>query len=205
MVGVAATLLGGWLEYSAVQPHLTESADLGPRRTGSAAYAPQPKVTPPAATRPTGVVRKGEGKPGRPVGISVPSLGISARVVSIRGRGTLVPPADPRVVGWWSGGALPGAAKGSVVITGHTVHRGGGAFDDLDRLRVGDTVVVSTVTGRVDYLVASVTIYRKRALAQHAAAVFDQRTAGRLVLVTCEDWNGSTYLSNAVVIGRKHR
>lgn len=25
-------------------------------------------------------------------------------------------------------------------------------------------------------------------------------TAGRLVLVTCEDWNGKEYLSNAVVI-----
>jgi hypothetical protein len=29
--------------------------------------------------------------------------------------------------------------------------------------------------------------------------VFRQRGPGRLVLITCEDWNGTTYLSNAVV------
>jgi hypothetical protein len=30
--------------------------------------------------------------------------------------------------------------------------------------------------------------------------VFAQDVPGRLVLVTCEDWDGSGYLSNAVVI-----
>jgi LPXTG-site transpeptidase (sortase) family protein len=159
----------------------------------------------PSTTKPTATVPKagGAAKPGRPVRISVPSLGVSARVVGIRARGgSLVPPSDPRVVGWWSDGALPGAATGSAIITGHTVHSGGGAFDDLDRLKIGNTFVVSTAKGQIRYVVTSVTTYRKRALARHAAEVFDQGTSGRLVLVTCEDWNGSTYLSNAVVIGR---
>jgi LPXTG-site transpeptidase (sortase) family protein len=124
-------------------------------------------------------------------------------VVAIRARGaSLDPPANPRVVGWWSGGAAPGAAKGSAIITGHTVHSGGGAFDDLDRLRVGDTFVVRTGRGRIGYVVTSVRIYRKQTLAKHAAEVFDQGISGRVVLVTCEDWTGSRYLSNAVVIGR---
>jgi hypothetical protein len=39
-------------------------------------------------------------------------------------------------------------------------------------------------------------------LAKQAAQIFDQSVPGRLVLVTCEDWNGTTYLSNAVVIAK---
>jgi LPXTG-site transpeptidase (sortase) family protein len=136
-----------------------------------------------------------------PVRVSVPSLGVSARVLGIRARGgALIPPSDPRLVGWWSAGARPGAATGSAVITGHTVHDGGGAFDDLDQLTAGDAVMVTTGRGTIDYVVSSVTIYRKKALATQAAQVFNQSVPGRLVLVTCEDWDGTAYLSNAVVI-----
>ena len=103
-------------------------------------------------------------------------------------------------MGWWSGGAPPGATVGSAIIAGHTVHDGGGAFDNLDRLHRGATVVVTTRNGRITYVAKSVTNYPKRSLARQAARVFDQTGPGRLVLVTCEDWNGETYLSNAVVI-----
>jgi hypothetical protein len=42
-------------------------------------------------------------------------------------------------------------------------------------------------------------VYRKARLAEDAARVFSQTVPGRLVLITCEEWNGSAYLSNAVV------
>jgi LPXTG-site transpeptidase (sortase) family protein len=143
-------------------------------------------------------------RPGRPQRISVPQLGVSARVVNISARkGMLTPPSDARMVGWWSAGAQPGAKRGSAVITGHTVHNGGGAFDDLDRLRKGDPVVVTTSRGQVRYRVTGVTTYRKRALATHAQEVFDQDVPGRLVLITCEDWNGEIYLSNVVVVAQR--
>lgn len=85
-------------------------------------------------------------------------------------------------------------------MTAHTVHTGGGAFDDLDKLRPGALVTVITETGRITYVVTSMTNYPKQSLAKHATELFDQATNGRLVLVTCEDWNGKIYLSNAVVI-----
>lgn len=107
------------------------------------------------------------------------------------------------MVGWWSAGAQPGAKRGSAVITGHTVHTGGGAFDQLDLLRKGDRVIVSTARGALRYRVTGVTTYRKRALAAHATEVFDQDVPGRLVLITCEDWNGTVYLSNVVVIAER--
>jgi LPXTG-site transpeptidase (sortase) family protein len=133
--------------------------------------------------------------------VTVPGLGISAKVLGIHARGgTLIPPSNPRLVGWWSDGAQPGAAKGSAIITGHTVHDGGGAFDDLDELAAGDAVTVTTGRGAVNYVVTSVTTYRKKALAKQAAQLFDQSVPGRLVLVTCEDWDGTAYLSNAVVV-----
>lgn len=116
--------------------------------------------------------------------------------------GALTPPSDPSTVGWWSAGALPGARRGSVVITGHTVHDGGGAFDNLDKLAPGSVVVVSTVRGPVRYRIATVTTYRKATLAKQAARLFDQGVGGRLVLVTCEDWNGEVYLSNVVVVAQ---
>jgi hypothetical protein len=50
-----------------------------------------------------------------------------------------------------------------------------------------------------------VTIYRKGKLAEQEATVFAQDGPGRLAVVTCEDWNGSIYLSNAVVIASKPR
>jgi LPXTG-site transpeptidase (sortase) family protein len=119
--------------------------------------------------------------------------------------GILTPPSNPRAVGWWSAGARPGARIGSAVMTAHTVHTGGGAFDDLDKLRAGALITVITSTGRITYVVTSMTNYPKQSLAKHATELFDQTTNGRLVLVTCEDWNGKIYLSNAVAIAEPVR
>ncbi|NUR07197.1 MAG: class F sortase [Nocardioidaceae bacterium] len=130
----------------------------------------------------------------------VPPLHVRAPVVPITAPGgVLLPPGDPTTLGWWREGAVPGAKHGGALVTGHTVHTGGGAFDHLDSLRDGDAVVVRTREGRIRYTVTGVTVYRKARLASDAARVFAQSGPGRLVLVTCDDWNGTTYLSNAVV------
>jgi len=138
--------------------------------------------------------------PGSPRRITIPALHVAAPVLPIKAAGgTLVPPSDPQELGWWAGGARPGAARGSALVTGHTVHTGGGALDDLGTLRRGDPVVVRTDRGRIDYVVRAVRVYSKGSVAEHAQRLFSQRGPGRLVLVTCGDWNGSVYLSNVVV------
>ena len=91
---------------------------------------------------------------------------------------------------------------GGALITGHTVHTGGGAFDSLETLTRCDTVRVRTRRGTVEYVVTHVRIYRKSSLARHAGEVFSQQVPGRLVLITCEGWNGAGYDSNAVVLAR---
>jgi LPXTG-site transpeptidase (sortase) family protein len=137
---------------------------------------------------------------GPPRRLVVPALGVNAPVIPIGAPNrVLLPPSDPRTLGWWSEGVVPGATEGGALITGHTVHTGGGAFDDLETLDRGDKVTVVTAKGRIDYRVSAISIYRKATLARDAEKVFRQTGPGRLVLITCEDWNGSTYLSNAVV------
>lgn len=138
---------------------------------------------------------------GVPQRLTLPSLGVSAPVVPISSaQGVLTPPDDPQTLGWWSQGAPPGARRGGALITGHTVHTGGGAFDDLEQLQHGAAVRVDTEHGVLDYAVTAVTVFPKRTLAADAAEIFSQSVPGRLVLVTCEDWNGHDYESNVVVV-----
>ncbi|MEU8221491.1 sortase [Kribbella sp. NPDC048915] len=217
-------MTGAYLQFRPKDSEEPSQAGSSPStRPTSAATAPnQPSTTAPPPSQPSGSPQsttqsitpsqqqsappreiRSTARPqaGDPIKLSVPRLGISARVLSIRARGgTLVPPSNPLLVGWWSDGARPGAAKGSAIITGHTVHTGGGAFDDLDQLKEGDAVAVTTRRGAISYVVTSVTVYRKKTLAKQATKLFDQTVPGRLVLVTCEDWDGTGYLSNAVVV-----
>ncbi|MFD1948773.1 class F sortase [Nocardioides aestuarii] len=139
-------------------------------------------------------------EPGAPERLVVPALSVNAPVVPIGAPGgVLTPPADPQVLGWWADGARPGAARGSALVTGHTVHTGGGAMDDLEQLGRGDRVWMTTDSGRIGYSVRRVAVLGKGELAERAQEVFDQSVPGRLVLITCEDWNGTEYLSNVVV------
>jgi LPXTG-site transpeptidase (sortase) family protein len=168
----------------------------------SPSTAPEYAVAPDVGFAPTSP--RPRPAPGVPVRLIVPSLHVDAPVVPISAPGgVLLPPADPQTLGWWSAGAHPGAATGGALITGHTVHTGGGAFDDLDTMTPGQEVRVQTRRGLLEYAVTDVTVYRKATLARDAARVFSQEVPGRLVLITCEDWNGSGYDSNAVVIANR--
>ncbi len=136
----------------------------------------------------------------RPDLVVVPALGVRAPVVGIRTEdGALTPPSDPGQVGWWTGGARPGAQAGAAVVTGHTARAGGGAFDDLETLAAGEHVVVRSGTRAVAYEVEEVEVLSREELARRSASLFGRTGAGRLVLVTCEDWDGTAYRSNVVV------
>lgn len=140
--------------------------------------------------------------PADPILLLVPSLDIEAPVVPIALSEDLVldPPRDVVDVGWWDASAQPGSERGSTVIAGHTVKTGGGALDPLRDVRRGAVVDVRTDEGTMRYLVQRKKVYDKDELALNAVDVFGQeRGDGRLVLVSCTDWDGSTYASNVVV------
>jgi LPXTG-site transpeptidase (sortase) family protein len=138
---------------------------------------------------------------GQPREVVVRRLHVDSTVVPISGQsGTLLPPSDPKVLGWWQEGRPVGAQEGTAVVTGHTVHTGGGALDHLDQLVVGDVVRVRTDRGWITYTIQRNRIYSRAALARNADTLFRLDGPGRLVLITCDDWNGSFYESNAVVV-----
>jgi hypothetical protein len=152
-----------------------------------------PSQTPGTDPAPPPVVDEG----GPLFALDLPTLDVQAPIVGVRMTDdlVLVPPRDPDVVGWWSQGAAPGDDVGTAVLVGHTVHSGGGALEDIDRLSQGDRVGV----GDQEFRVTGVEVLGKDDLARRAGELFDQSASGRVVLITCEEWDGSAFLSNVVV------
>ncbi|TDD64071.1 class F sortase [Jiangella aurantiaca] len=146
--------------------------------------------------------------PGEPVGtaegrwtLQLPLLGTQAPVIEIASDAdrVLLPPRDPLLAGWWLDGAAPGAELGSAVVVGHAVEGGEAAFNTVARLRPNDNVLVSGPDVEQWYRVAEVETMSPADLATRAEELFAQDVPGRLVLVTCADWDGTAFRSNVVV------
>ena len=195
----------------AAAPLLVVGGLLAGTTAGDGAQPTAPDVAAPAAAvpvpAPSSSSPAGRATPSvagvRPDTVVLPSLDVRADVTPIVTQdGALTPPSDPLDVGWWSGGSRPGAGTGAAVITGHTVHTGGGAFDDLEELATGDRVLVLSGDTTVAYDVATVEVLSRAELARESTDVFARSGPGRLVLITCEDWDGTAYRSNVVVTAR---
>jgi LPXTG-site transpeptidase (sortase) family protein len=145
---------------------------------------------------------------GRPDRVVVPSLDIAAPIVPIEvdPDGVLLPPADVDTVGWWQRSARPGSRSGQVLVTGHTVQDGDGAMDTIGRLEPDDRVRIHSGRRAAVYRVTGVEVLSRAQVADRAQRLFgQQRGGGRLVLVTCTDWNGESYESNVVVFAEPVR
>ncbi len=178
----------------------SSSAEVRPSLAAPALLAPVTAPVTPSRVNPSAAVASALPATGAPQRVYIDSLGIDAPVLAILTDGnTLTPPPDPQDLGWWADGALPGAAIGSALITGHTVHDGGGALDDLETLKAGTEIRVRTTRGIIRYVAQSVDVLDKDTIARRAPQLFNQEVDGRLVLVTCEDWDGTGYRSNVVV------
>lgn len=142
--------------------------------------------------------------PGAPMRIRLPTLKVAAPVVPIAMSGRILdPPRDYREVGWWNASAKPGDPDGQTVITGHTVHTGGASMNRLGELEKADLVDVVTKRGTMRYVVTEVVVLTKERLAARAQGIFGQdRGRGRLVLITCTDWDGHDYRRNIVVFAK---
>lgn len=135
-------------------------------------------------------------------GIRIPRLNVTAPVVPITmtAQRALQPPRDPAVLGWWSEGAAPGARTGSAVLVGHSVRTGGGALNELAALSQGDAIEVNGWGTALTYRVQSVEVLSKDQVARDAERIFNQSGSGRLVVITCEDWDGSVWRSNVITV-----
>jgi LPXTG-site transpeptidase (sortase) family protein len=159
-------------------------------------------VAPVASTAAPSSAMQGGGIVG-PYVLRIPRIGVDAHVVPIKSNeeGILEPPRDLTVAGWWRGGAAPGEAKGSAVLVGHAVrNKGGGVFDDLGELSRGDAIELEGAHSTLTYRVQSNDLLSKAHLARNAEQIFDQTGAGRLVVITCGDFDGTVWRSNIVII-----
>lgn len=141
-------------------------------------------------------------KPANPELLIIRDIGVRAPVVPIEisSAGVLSPPDVVKEVGWWKRSAKPGSPTGQTLITGHTVHTGGGSMDRLGEVRPGALIQIRTPRGTIDYEATKVFVYTRAKLAEHARDLFSQkRSHNRLVLVTCTGWTGHDYTSNIIV------
>jgi LPXTG-site transpeptidase (sortase) family protein len=171
---------------------------VGSTATPSAATtSPDVNELPPEPT-----AKQGGGIEG-PYVLRIPQIGVDAHVVPIKSNEEriLEPPPNPSVVGWWSDGAAPGAAQGSAVLVGHTVrHTDGGVFDELGYLSRGDAIELEGPHSTLTYRVESVHVLSIGDFARTAPQIFKKTGAGRLVLITCGDFEGTVWRANIVII-----
>jgi LPXTG-site transpeptidase (sortase) family protein len=162
-----------------------------------------PPETPAPSEEPAGEpARSAAGPIQQPFSVQIPRIGVNAPVIAIQvgADRVLMPPRELSVVGWWSEGAAPGGTAGSAVLVGHSSRAGGGVFDQVGDLRRGDVIEVSGSNGTLSYQLESIEVLSKEDVARNAEQIFDQSVAGRLVVITCEDFDGTTWRSNIVAI-----
>ncbi len=73
-------------------------------------------------------------------------------------------------------------------------------FDDMKDLSRGDAIQVKGSDSALTYRVKSVDVLGKDEVARQAEEIFAQSGAGRLVIITCDDWDGSAWRSNIVTV-----
>lgn len=109
-------------------------------------------------------------------------------------------PGDIHTLGWWIGGAKPGAVKGFVVITGHATRDGDGAANAWWSARPGDRIAVKTRRGTVTYRVVSRKTYDKDEIPLARWFPFDGPAGpAGLALITCADYRNGAWQANTVV------
>ena len=178
-VGVAGIT---WATFPPDNPQ-AKARNVGTIPTGGAVPSSIPAASSPTPSPVADVV-----SPNR---IDIPKLRTSAPIVKV---GTtadreLEVPQDPATVGWWRYGAKPGARVGTAILAGHINYAGvKGAMADIGQLNPGDEVDVYGVQNAdhrhlVKFSVTGVRTYHKSRLPY--AQIFDQKSVGRIVIVTC--------------------
>lgn len=138
--------------------------------------------------------------------VEIPAIDAKAPIVKV---GTLPGreldiPLDPRIVGWWRGGAKPGARQGTAILAGHINYSGvTGELAKIGTLDPGDAVYVYGKRAgnevALKFLITGVRTYKKTALPYQE--IFDQDSVGRLAIVTCGgafDASTGNYVDNIV-------
>ncbi|MFJ9350122.1 class F sortase [Streptomyces sp. NPDC101237] len=140
----------------------------------------------------------------RPTSMRIPFLGVDAPVTGVRldrGRQLETPPVDdPKLIGWFEGGATPGES-GLAVAVGHRDTRTGPAvFAALAQVKPGKLIEAERADGRTAvYTVDRVKVYDKAGFPSRE--VYGPTRRPELRVITCGGLFSRTtgYTSNVVV------
>jgi hypothetical protein len=199
------------------QPGPAAGSPTGPQVGGTpvsvllAAAAVRPLSTPSGVARSTsGVPGVANGDPGRrdpefrPTMIVLPS-GRTAQITpaGLLSDGSLSVPVDPKVVGWWDGGARASEPFGATVLAGHvdSLKYGLGALAELGKTHKGAVLELRADGHRQRYRVTGIQKIAQARLGTDTAA-FNQEVSHRLVVITCGgpfDRGRHRYLDNIVI------
>lgn len=145
-----------------------------------------------------------------PTGIEIPAIGLTRDSISSLGYNedlSLQVPPDAATVGWFSGGASPGA-KGPAVFASH-VNYGGkeGGFADIAQLAAGDQVLVHRAD-RTSVVFVVDRVERASKKSFPTAQVYGPTTGSEIRLITCGgtfDASTRNYEDNVIVFGHATR
>ncbi|MEV6762070.1 class F sortase [Streptomyces sp. NPDC051105] len=140
----------------------------------------------------------------RPTSMRIPFLGVDAPVIGVRldrDRQLETPPVDdPKLIGWFQGGATPGES-GLAVAVGHRDTRTGPAvFAALAQVKPGKHIEAKRADGRTAvYTVDRVKVYDKTGFPSQE--VYGQTRRPELRVITCGGLfsRKTGYTSNVVV------
>lgn len=123
-----------------------------------------------------------------PVRLKIPAINVDAAIepVGLTPEGAMAAPEGPADVAWFNLGTRPGE-NGSAVIDGHSGWKDGipAVFDNLNKLRVGDKVLVMDERGvTFTFVVRKVRTYDPKADASDVFISNDGKA--HLNLITCE-------------------
>lgn len=157
---------------------------------------------------PTGEVPASVVRPGLPVRLKIPKIGVDAAVgqVSLTKQGAMDVPTGPQTTAWLNIGPRPGEL-GSAAIAGHFGWKDGipAVFDNLHKLKVGDRADIVDEKGvTIRFVVREIRTFGPSDDAQRVFNSSDGQA--HLNLITCQgSWNKSkqSYSKRLVVFTDK--
>ncbi len=164
----------------------TKTFDSVPK-ANAADFTPTPSIT--ETPSPSTVPAHGltENNISEPNLIIIPKISLFAPV-KISGNskeGGMEVPPDAKTVGWWKYGTYPGQL-GSAVLVGHYKINSGapGIFYNLNKLSVGDEIIMTLKNGKVlTYIISTLNTYKAEEFPLES--FFYSKDARRLNLITC--------------------
>jgi Sortase domain len=138
----------------------------------------------------------------RPAGVNVDAIGVKTWVVAIGvdANKALRVPNRADIIGWWSGGSVPGEVGPTVLVGHYDSKTRPGVFSKLKDLEEGELVVVSQTDGsKYTYFVTKVERLKKAAFP--TKRVYGWTPESTLRLVTCGgDFDRKTghYVENTI-------